>query len=50
MRAHRPSDDIFYHEDWFSAPIEAAGLVFIKVSYSSNDHADPDYLLTVKYE
>lgn len=45
-----PSFDILYHEDWKSAPIEAEGPVFVKVSYSTNGYAEADYQLTVTFE
>ena len=45
-----PSSDILYHEDWISAPIEAAGTVYVKVSYSNNGYAEANYQLSVDYE
>lgn len=45
-----PSSDFFYHEDWTSSPLTQAGLVYVKVSYSSAGYADAGYVVTVSFE
>jgi len=45
-----PSDDAFYHEDWFSDVIPAAGDYYVRVSYSSFGFASSNYEVTVTIE
>jgi hypothetical protein len=44
------STDLFYHEDWQSAPITQAGLVYVKVSYSQTAYYASAYTLNVWYQ
>jgi hypothetical protein len=45
-----PSDDINYAEDWLSAPIAAAGPIWVKVSYATSGFTQANYSLNVSLQ